>query len=93
MAIGSSAEIAAHKGESTEIIDAMGATLLPGFTDSHTHIEELGATLDDVNLKGVIDEAEAIARVVAHVEANPVPAGQWIVARGWDDGLWADRYP
>jgi len=93
VAIGSSADIAPLKGESTEIIDAMGATLLPGFTDSHTHIEELGATLDDVNLKGVIDEAEAIARVVAHVEANPVPAGQWIVARGWDDGLWADRYP
>ena len=33
VAIGSSAEIASHKGESTEIIDAMGATLLPGFTD------------------------------------------------------------
>ena len=33
VAIGSSAEIARHKGESTEIIDAMGATLLPGFTD------------------------------------------------------------
>lgn len=93
VAIGSSADIAPLKGENTEIIDAKGATLLPGFTDSHTHIEELGATLDDVDLKGVVDEAEAIARVVAHVDANPVPEGQWIVARGWDDGLWADRYP
>ncbi|HAT57643.1 MAG TPA: amidohydrolase, partial [Gammaproteobacteria bacterium] len=62
VAIGSSESVAPLKGENTEFIDARGATLLPGFTDSHTHIEELGATLDDVDLKGVIDEAEAIAR-------------------------------
>lgn len=92
-ALGGSEQLLALASPATEIIDARGATLLPGFTDSHTHIEELGATLDDVDLKGVADEAEAVARVVAHLESNPVPAGQWIVARGWDDGLWADRYP
>jgi predicted amidohydrolase YtcJ len=92
-AIGSHDEILTLASDATQIIDLEGATVLPGFTDSHTHIEELGATLDDVNLKGVADEAEAVARVVAHLETNPVPAGQWIVARGWDDGLWADRYP
>lgn len=92
-AIGSNDEVLALSDAHTRVIDAAGATVLPGFTDSHTHIEELGATLDDVDLKGVADEAEAVARVVAHLDANPVPAGQWIVARGWDDGLWADRYP
>lgn len=92
-AMGNNDEVLALAGESSRLIDAGGATILPGFTDSHTHIEELGATLDDVDLKGVADEAEAVARVVAHMQTNEIPAGQWIVARGWDDGLWADRYP
>ncbi len=92
-AVGSNDDILALADQNSRLIDAAGATILPGFTDSHTHIEELGATLDDVDLKGVADEAEAVARVVAHMEANAIPAGQWVVARGWDDGLWADRYP
>lgn len=93
IAIGSLEEVTAFKAASTEVIDLNGSYIYPGFVDTHTHIEELGATLDDVDLKGVETEEEAVQRVVDHIaEYNP-PKGQWIVARGWDEGRWADSYP
>jgi len=93
LALGSTSEMSAFKGSATEVIDVNGASIMPGFVDTHTHIEELGATLDDVDLKGVQTEQEAVERVVRHIATNAVPAGQWIVARGWDEGQWADRFP
>ena len=93
LAIGSTSEMSEFRGSATEVVDVHGASIMPGFVDTHTHIEELGATLDDVDLKGVQTEQEAVERVVRHIAANDVPAGQWIVARGWDEGQWADRFP
>jgi len=93
LAVGTTSEISKFKGSGTEVVDVHGASIMPGFVDTHTHIEELGATLDDVDLKGVQSEEEAVERVVNHIAANAIPAGQWIVARGWDEGQWADRFP
>ncbi|MBT5186738.1 MAG: amidohydrolase [Kordiimonadaceae bacterium] len=93
IAVGSSEDMAVFKGATTKAVDVMGGTILPGFVDTHTHIEELGATLDDVDLKGVETEEEAVQRVVDHIEKFNIPKGQWVVARGWDEGRWADRYP
>ena len=93
LAIGSTSAMSEFKGSDTEVVDVNGASIMPGFVDTHTHIEELGATLDDVDLKGVQSEEEAVERVVQHIAANAIPEGQWIVARGWDEGQWADRFP
>jgi len=93
IAVGSSGDMTTFTGPNTETVDVMGGTILPGFVDTHTHIEELGATLDDVDLKGVETEEEAVQRVVDHIEKYKIPKGQWVVARGWDEGRWADRYP
>jgi predicted amidohydrolase YtcJ len=64
---------------------------VPGLVDSHSHILELGAKLQAVDLVGVTTEAEAVDRVAAH--AATVPKGEWITGRGWDEGAWANRYP
>lgn len=89
--VGGAAEAERHRGPATEVIDLGGATLLPGLVDSHTHVAELGARLSGVDLNGVETEDEAVARVARFAET--VPAGQWIVGRGWDEGAWANRYP
>lgn len=89
--VGAAEEADAYRGENTHVIDAQGATVLPGLVDSHTHVVGLGELQSQVNLMGVETEEEAVERVVA--ASSDVPEGQWIVGRGWDEGAWANRYP
>jgi hypothetical protein len=80
-----------YRGAATRVIDAHGATVIPGLVDSHVHIVELGRALERVNLVDVPSEAEAVERVAAR--AAGTPKGEWIFGYGWDDGAWADHYP
>ena len=89
--VGTREAVEAHRGPRTQVVDLGGATLVPGLVDSHSHILELGAKLQSVDLVGVTTEAEAIERVAAY--AATVPKGEWITGRGWDEGAWANRYP
>jgi predicted amidohydrolase YtcJ len=89
--VGSRDEAEAYRGRDTEIIDVAGATIVPGFVDSHTHIAGLGANLERVNLVDVPAEEEMVERVARR--ATGVEPGEWIVGWGWDEGAWADRYP
>lgn len=91
LAVGSVADVARWRGDSTEVLDLAGATVVPGLVDSHTHVFQLGLSLSRVPLYDVNSEAEAVARIAEH--ARSVPPGQWIVGQGWDEGEWADRYP
>jgi predicted amidohydrolase YtcJ len=90
-AVGDGSVVEAWRGDQTQLIDLRGATVIPGLVDSHTHALELGLALNRVSLFDVETEAEAVARIVE--KARTVPAGQWIVGQGWDEGAWADRYP
>ena len=78
-------------GEHTRVVDLGGATVIPGLVDAHTHVFNLGATLEQIDLLGAASEEEAVARVVAR--ASDVAPGTWLVGYGWDDGAWADHYP
>ncbi len=89
--VGSNEAAAKWRGPQTQQIDLAGATLIPGLVDSHTHVFNLGQALSRVSLFGVQTEEEAVARVAER--ARSVPAGQWIVGQGWDEGAWANRYP
>lgn len=89
--VGTDAAAGRYRGDATHVVDAGGATVLPGLVDSHTHIENLGRILGEVNLVGVRTEGEAVDKV-AQGAAN-VPAGEWILGYGWDEGAWANRYP
>jgi predicted amidohydrolase YtcJ len=89
--VGTELQIDRFIGPDTDVRDLGGATVLPGLIDSHVHLAELGASLERVDLVGVATEAEAVERVAA--AAREVPAGEWIVGWGWDEGAWANRYP
>jgi predicted amidohydrolase YtcJ len=89
--VGSNADVESFLGDETEVLDVNGATVLPGLIDSHTHIVGLGELEAQVNLIGVETEEEAIQRVLD--ASGDTPPGEWILARGWDEGAWATRYP
>jgi predicted amidohydrolase YtcJ len=89
--VGTSADALKRKGKATEVLDAQGATILPGLVDAHTHLANLGASLRRVNLVGAATEEEVVRRV--EERARSTPEGEWIVGYGWDEGAWANHYP
>jgi predicted amidohydrolase YtcJ len=86
--VGSTVEAMALKGTATRIIDAAGRTIIPGMTDAHAHLFNLGESLQWVNLTGTKSYAEVIARVAT--KAATVPKGTPIIGFGWDQNDWSD---
>jgi len=74
---------------SDKTLDIQKAFVLPGLTDGHGHIVELGASLNTLNLLGA-RSPEAVAAAV-RTEAMKVQPGTWIKGRGWDQNLWTDK--
>ena len=71
------------------VVDAAGATILPGLTDAHAHLYGLGLALDVVDLTAAGSFDEVVARVKQR--AATTPANEWIQGRGWDQTLWPTK--
>jgi predicted amidohydrolase YtcJ len=86
-AVGSEKEIEAFRGTETQIIDAQGHTVLPGFTDSHVHFLEGSLTLVEADLNGVRSIPEIKKRLTNYASSHP--GNGWIVGLGWTYALFA----
>jgi predicted amidohydrolase YtcJ len=68
--------------------DYSGKTIIPGVVDSHVHVRELGMDAIKVDLVGVKNVDDIVARIRAQrPDAKP---GEWIIGQGWDEGAFAD---
>jgi predicted amidohydrolase YtcJ len=81
LAVGSKAAVEGFRDKNTQVIDAHGKLVLPGFTDSHIHFLEGSRTLTQVDLNGANSIAEVQKRVKEFAAAHPNVA--WISGRGW----------
>lgn len=70
-------------------IELAGGTAVPGLIDAHGHLEGLGEALENVDLVGCASPEELIERVAAR--AATLPAGSWVLGRGWDQTLFPGR--
>ena len=86
VAIGESDLVRRHIGPRTRLVDLDGRTVLPGLVDSHGHMLGFGTRLSDVDVVGTTSYDAVIERVVERAKA--VPAGAWILGRGWDQNDW-----
>ncbi|MFO0074171.1 MAG: amidohydrolase family protein, partial [Gemmatimonas sp.] len=69
--VGTDSGARAIAAANAQVVDLGGQTLLPGLVDAHTHVAELGQSLDRVNLTGVATEAEAVARIAERAARTP----------------------
>lgn len=88
VAIGENADVLAHIGPKTRVLDLGGKTVLPGLIDSHGHMLNLGNRLSDVDVVGTPSYQAVIDRVVAR--ARTTRKGEWILGRGWDQNDWSE---
>ena len=75
--------------QNRENIDLQGATVIPGFTDSHFHLSNLGKQLDSLNLRNYRSSKDVAERVVKR--SRELAKGDWIFGFGWDHNKWADQ--
>ena len=87
-AVGSTAEISALAGDA-RVIDAKGATVLPGFIDSHVHLFSGGAEAELLNLYEV-SGPDALAAAVADYSPTR-PDDALLFASAIDYNIFGDR--
>ena len=86
LALGTAAEISALAGPGTEVIDAGGATVLPGFIESHLHLFMGGSELAHLQLSGVAGETALRAALLTYAAAHPERGV--IVGQGCDYAIY-----
>lgn len=92
VAVGTRDEAMRWKGPSTRVVEAPGALAVPGLVDAHGHIEMLGASLRQLDLRGVGSPEEVAAKVKEY--AATLPADAWVLGANWDQSLWpGEAYP
>jgi predicted amidohydrolase YtcJ len=92
--VGTKEDVMQLRGETTEMIDLKGRSLIPGFIDSHLHTAVMGANALALDLRwpgvGSIEEIKDKIREAA----KTVPKGQWIRGWGYDHSkLKEQRHP
>jgi len=90
-AIGQGAHLqAAAKG--ARRIDAQGRVLMPGLTDAHGHMLELGRARQSLELRDTPNLGAALAAVRTYATAHADAA--WITGSGWNQAVWKlERFP
>ena len=87
--LGSSKEVEKGTGRETKVIDLSGKTVLPGFIDTHVHLDDFGLTLRTLNL----EEAKSVEEVRSLLKerVKGTRKGEWVMGRGWNESLLKER--
>ena len=97
LAAGSREELEPYVGPDTLRRDMEGKTIMPGFYDAHGHILLTAAMLDWEDLNSPpIGDCRTLEDCFARLRerAANTPAGEWILAYGFDDTLMREkRFP
>ena len=73
--------VPAEIGPNTRVIEASGATVVPGFQDAHVHTPFAGLNMLRVWLHDAVDRREYLQIITEHVRSHP--GSDWITGGGW----------
>jgi len=90
-AVGTTVEISDLVSSDTQLIDADGAMLVPGFIDAHVHFLDGGSALASVQLRDAASPEEFTQRIAEF--ASNVEPGEWITGGTWDHTNWGGELP
>ena len=77
----------AKRYTASKVIDLKGRMLLPGFTDSHVHIQAMaGRAIDMTGLRSIADLQNRL-----RAKAMELGPGEWITGSGWDEALFSEK--
>ena len=84
--VGSNGEAQKYVGRNTRVIDLGGRTMVPGMTDAHHHLSGVGFREMTLNLEGINNLEDFLAKVKERViQKKP---GEWVTGRGWIETFW-----
>jgi len=84
--VGSNANAKTFADAKTRVVDLHGETVVPGMTDAHYHFIGVGQREMNLNLEGITNLEDFLAKVKARVDqATP---GEWVTGRGWIETFW-----
>ena len=91
LAVGSAADVDAHRGPGTLALDAAGRRIVPGLNDSHIHVIRGGLNYNlELRWDGVPSLADALRMLKEQAARTPPP--QWVrVVGGWSEFQFAER--
>src|SRR5437870_10561909 len=84
--VGSNADAKKYEGKMTRVVDLHGATVVPGMTDAHYHFIGVGQREMNLNLEGLTNLEDFLAKVKARVDKTK--PGEWVTGRGWIETFW-----
>ncbi len=84
--IGADMDVRRRQTGRTHVLDANGRRIIPGMTDSHTHLISGGFQLVQLNLRDVTSREEFVKAVGK--AAKGVEKGQWVVGGRWSVESW-----
>src|SRR5437870_480224 len=84
--VGSNANAKRFQDAHTRVVDLHGGTVVPGMTDAHYHFLGVGQREMNLNLEGITNLEDFLAKVKERVDkAKP---GEWVTGRGWIETFW-----
>lgn len=79
--VGTNAATRKLVGPRTNLVDAEGKSIIPGFNDSHVHLTNVGLQFFVVDLRNSSSAAESLEKI--RFVARYLPKGDWITGSGW----------
>jgi len=71
LAVGKKDEVLRFRGPNTRVFDRKDAFAVPGLMDAHGHVESLGASLEEIDLRDVKSLDDVASKVKAQLKVAP----------------------